>query len=134
MAPSVWWCMPFRMLQPDTELGALQDGVPESLTAMLSNRPELRMVSNRQAEKFAESTDLVEVGHTLKVDRLITGTLLKADQEVRVTVQLVNAADGSVQWSQTSQHAVDTLLKLQDAICDEIARELPLDNSEESRG
>ena len=126
--------MPFRMPQPDTDLGALQDGIPESLTALLSNRPELRMVSNRLAEKFAESTDLVEVGHTLKVDRLITGTLLKADQEVRVTVQLVNAADGSVQWSQTSQHAVDTLLKLQDAICDEIARELPLDNSEESRG
>ena len=126
--------LPFRMLPPDAELEALQDGVPEALTALLSGRPDLSMVSNRLAEKFGESADLVEVGRTLKVDRLITGTLLKADQELRVTVQLVNAADGSVQWSQTSQHAVDTLLKLQDAICDEIARELPLDNSEESRG
>ena len=119
--------LPFRMQPPDKELEALQDGVPEALTALLSGRPDLRMMSNRLAEKFGESADLVEVGRTLKVDRLITGTLLKAAEAVRVTVQLVNAADGSVQWSQTSQHAVDTLLKLQDAICDQIARELPLD-------
>ena len=105
----------------------MQDGVPEALTALLSSRPELRITSNRQAQEFADSTDLVAVGHSLKVDRLITGTLLKADEEVRVTVQLVDAADGSVQWSKTSQYAVDSILKLQDAICDEIARELPLD-------
>ncbi len=86
----------------------MQDGVPESLTALLSSRPELRIMSNRQAQEFADSTDLVAVGHSLKVDRLITGNLLKADEEVRVTVQLVDAADGSVQWSKTSQHAVDS--------------------------
>jgi eukaryotic-like serine/threonine-protein kinase len=119
--------LPFRLLQPDQEIGALQDGVPEALTALLASRPELRITSNRQAQEFADSTDLVAVGQTLKVDRLITGSLLKADDEVRVTVQLVDAADGSVQWSKTTQHAVDGILKLQDAICDEIARELPLD-------
>jgi serine/threonine-protein kinase len=119
--------LPFRLLQPDREIGALQDGVPEALTALLASRPELRVTSNRQAQEFADSTDLVAVGQSLKVDRLITGSLLKADDEVRVTVQLVDAADGSVQWSKTAQHAVDGILKLQDAICDEIARELPLD-------
>jgi serine/threonine-protein kinase len=119
--------LPFRLLQPDPGLEALTDGVPEVLTALLSNRASLKLVSNRLAQQFAESNDLVEVGRSLKVDRLITGTLLKADHEVRVTVQLVSAADGSVHWSQTSQHPIDTIVKLQDAICEGIARELPLD-------
>jgi TolB-like protein len=119
--------LPFRLLQPDEDVAALQQGVPEALTAFLSSRPDLRIVSNRQAQEYAESTDLVGVGHSLKVDRLITGPLLKAVGEVRVTVQLVNAADGSVLWSTTSQHAVDSILKLQDAICADIARQIPLD-------
>ena len=119
--------LPFRLLQPDPGLEALADGVPEGLTGLLSSRPDLKLVSNRLAQQFAESNDLVEVGRSLKVDRLITGTLLKADNDVRVTVQLVGAADGSVQWSQTSQYPIDTIVKLQDAICDRIARELPLD-------
>ena len=40
----------------------------------------LRITSNGHAQEFADSTDLVAVGHSLKVDRLITGTLLKADE------------------------------------------------------
>jgi serine/threonine protein kinase len=118
--------LPFRLLQPDEDIAALHHGVPEALTALLSNRPELHLVSNRLAQEYAESTDLVGVGQSLKVDRLVTGTLLKADGEVRVTVQLVSAADGSVLWSTTSQHAVDSILKLADAICEDIARELPV--------
>ena len=119
--------LPFRLLQPDPGLEPLADGIPEGLTGLLSSRPDLKLVSNRLAQQFADSNDLVEVGRSLKVDRLITGTLLKADNEVRVTVQLVSAADGSVQGSQTSQFPIDTIVKLQDAICDRIARELPLD-------
>jgi len=119
--------LPFRLQRPDEDIAALQDGVPEALTALLSSRPELRLVSNRLAEDYADSTDLVSVGNTLKVDRLITGTLLKAENEVRVSVQLVNAADGSVLWSKASRHPVDSILKLQDAICEAIARELPLE-------
>jgi serine/threonine protein kinase len=119
--------LPFRLLQPDEDIAALQDGVPETLTALLAGRPNLQVISNRLAQEHSDSTDLVDVGQTLKADRLITGTLLKADDKVRVTVQLVNAADGSVQWSKTSQHEEDSILTLQDAICDEIAREIPLD-------
>ena len=53
-------------------------------------------------------------------------------ERVRVTVQLVSASDGSVQWSQTSQHPIDTTVKLQDAICEQIARDVPL-GSDSSR-
>ncbi len=122
--------LPFRLLQDDPELTFLSDSVPEALTAMLSDRPSLHMVSNRLAQPFSDATDLVSVGQTLHVDRLLTGSILRAGEEVRVTVQLVDASDGSVQWSHTGEHVVTTMLELQDAICRAIVDQLPVLASE----
>jgi serine/threonine protein kinase len=118
--------LPFRLLQEDTQIAVLQDGIPEALTALLSARPGLKVVSNRVAQEFGESTDLVAVGRALKVDRLLTGAILRAGDEVRVTVQLVDSTDGGVLWSQTSQHVLDNVLTLQDGICSQIVAEMPL--------
>jgi serine/threonine protein kinase len=118
--------LPFRILKSDSDIGVLQDGIPEALTALLASRPGLRMVSNRAAQAFADAADLVKVGQTLKVDRLLSGSILRADQEVRVTVQWIDAKDGSVQWSHTSQHALGSVLELQDEICKQIIEGLPL--------
>jgi eukaryotic-like serine/threonine-protein kinase len=117
--------LPFRVLQSDPEIAVLQDGLPEALTALLSSRPGFRLVSNRVAQELVESTDLVAVGQKLRVDRLLSGSILRAGEEVRVTVQLIDAADGSVQWSQTSQHVLGTVLALQDDICRQILDRLP---------
>ena len=118
--------LPFRMLKSDPEIGVLQDGIPEALTALLASRPGLKLVSNRAAQEFADTADLVNVGQTLKVDRLLSGSILRADKDVRVTVQWIDARDGSVQWSHTSQHALGSVLDLQDAICKQIIDGLPL--------
>lgn len=117
--------LPFRVVQPDPEIAPLQDIVPEALTAMLSQRPSFTMVSNRLAQPFADATDLVAVGQTLRVDRLLTGSILRAGDEVRVTAQLVDATDGAVHWSHTGEHKLTTVLELQDAICQDIADRLP---------
>jgi TolB-like protein len=114
------------MLKSDPEIGVLQDGIPEALTALLASRPGLKLVSNRAAQEFADTADLVNVGQTLKVDRLLSGSILRADKDVRVTVQWIDAKDGSVQWSHTSQHALGSVLELQDDICKQIIDGLPL--------
>lgn len=118
--------LPFRLLQDDTDLAALKDGVPDALTARLSPRADLRIVSNRLAQEFDESSDLVAAGRALKVERLLTGSLLRGGETLRVTVQLISARDGAVEWSQTSQHEVDDVLTMQDEICQRIVAELPL--------
>lgn len=117
--------LPFRLLHDDPDLVFLRDSVPETLTAMLSDRPSPQMVSNRLAQPFGDATDLVNVGQTLHVDHLLSGSILRAGDEVRVTVQLIDASDGSVQWSHTSEHGVTTALALQDEICREIVERLP---------
>jgi len=117
--------LPFRLLQSDPEITALQDGIPEAVTATLSSSEGLTLVSNRAAQEFADATDLITVGRTLNVDRLLSGSILRAGEEVRVTVQLIDATDGSVRWSQTTQHVLGNVLTLQDDICKQILDGLP---------
>jgi TolB-like protein len=124
--------LPFRLLQDDPEVMPLQDGVPEMLTALLSGKGPWEFVSNRVAQPFAEETDLIKVGRSLRVERLLTGSVLRAGDELQVTVQLIDAKDGRVQWSQTKRHRRDSVLAMQDEICREIVDGLPL--SRESAG
>ena len=55
----------------------------------------------------------------------MTGTFLRAGQQVRVSAQLVAAADGTVRWSHTTQHVFEDALTLQDDICHQLLQHLP---------
>jgi TolB-like protein len=95
------------------------------LTAVLSQSPNWRLISNRLAQPYADTPDLVAVGKDLEVDRMLTGAFLRADDDVRVTTQLIDAADGAVLWSTTNNHRWSSAVALQDILCDEIASGLP---------
>jgi serine/threonine protein kinase len=116
--------LPFRVPADDGELAPLETGVPEALTAALSQSPNWRLISNRLAQPYADSPDLVAAGKALEVDRLLTGAFLRAGDDVRVTMQLIDAADGAVLWSTTNNHQWTSAVALQDLLCDEIASEL----------
>jgi serine/threonine protein kinase len=117
--------LPFRLLQEDAELAVLQDGIPEMLTALLSVEGRWQMLSNRVAQEFTRETDLLAAGRSLKVGRMLTGSIQRAGNEVRVTVQLISATDGRVEWSETSQHVMTSgVLSLQDEICKRILEDL----------
>ena len=118
--------LPFRLLQDDPEIAALKDGVPEMLTAKLSAEGGWDFLSNRVAQEFGDEHDLIAVGRALRVDRLLTGSILRADDELQVTVQLVDASDGRVQWSQTGRFKLESVLTLQENICAWIADARPL--------
>jgi len=118
--------LPFRLLEDDREIAALKDGVPEMLTAKLSADGRWHFLSNRVAHEFADEHDLIAVGKALKVDRLLTGSLLRAGEDLQVTVQLVDASDGSVQWSQADRFKLESVLALQENICAWIVDALPL--------
>jgi serine/threonine protein kinase len=108
--------LPFRVLPADPEIAILEQSLPEELTGRLSKQPDLRVLSNRVAQQFGDAPDLVAVGETLGVDRLVTGSILRAGNDVKVTVQLVDAGDGAVRWSQTSEHVMTSVLALQNEI------------------
>ncbi len=123
---------PFRNLQDDPDISFLQHAVPEALTAGMAGRNGWRVLSNREAMRFDESADTVTIGRQLGADLLVTGTVLRAGDQVRVTTQLVNAVDGTVRWSETTQHAFVDPLTLQDDICRQILDRLEAGQADEN--
>ena len=101
------------------EVDFLENGLPVALTAALSENPSLRVLSNRAAQHFEGDDELaVAIGRKLGVERLITGTFLRAENQVRRDGRSpCPPPTGSVEWSHTSQYAFENVLTLQDEIC-----------------
>jgi serine/threonine protein kinase len=112
--------LPFRVPQDDDDLRSLEEGLPEALTATLSDSPDWRVISNRLAQPYGRESDLVAVGQKLEVERLLTGSVLRDGDDIRITAQLVDASDGAVCWSLTSNHRWESAVALQDTVCREI--------------
>jgi adenylate cyclase len=64
------------------------------------------------------------VGREADVDVVLTGTLLRAGTDVRVTTQLTDAATGTLLWSHTAQAPVGDVFRLQDELTQRILTSL----------
>lgn len=120
--------LPFRLLKADDDTAFLENALPEALTTSLSALPSLVVRSNLAALRFAE-VDLTRIAVELDVDHVVTGTLLRCGEQVRVTAQLVETPGGRVKWSHRMQQPLGDLFALQDEVCREIVQSLPFDGT-----
>jgi DNA-binding winged helix-turn-helix (wHTH) protein len=117
--------LPFRMLKADPDLDFLAFSLPDALTAELSAIDALIVRSSLVAAKFAgDVPDLARIAREALVDFVVSGTILRAGGELRVSAQLSDAAAGTLLWSHTAQAPVDHLFQLQDALTERIATSL----------
>src|SRR5882724_8258877 len=107
--------LPFRMLRPDPETGFLAFTLPDALTSSLGGLQSLVVRSSMTAARFAgDSFGPSQIGVEADVDAIVTGTLLRSGQDVRVSAQLTAAASGALLWSQAAQTSVGDLFRIQD--------------------
>jgi DNA-binding winged helix-turn-helix (wHTH) protein/tetratricopeptide (TPR) repeat protein len=117
--------LPFRMLKADPELDFLAYSLPDALTAELSAFTSLIVRSSLIAAKFAgDAPDLPRIARDAQVDFVVSGTVLRAGDEVRVSAQLSDAMLGTVMWSHSVQASVGDLFRLQDSLVARIAGSL----------
>jgi len=125
--------LPFRMLKPDADLEFLTFSLPDALTASLSAIDAVIVRSSLVAARFAsDAPDLDRIAREAQVDLVVSGTLLRAGDQLRVSAQLSDASAGTLIWSQTEQAPVDDLFRLQDSLVERIAGSLarPLSGGE----
>lgn len=98
------------------------DGLSEDLITALSQFDGLKVISRNSAFQFRDSTATsAQIGAALGVAHLLEGTVQRVAGDVRITTTLVNAADGSVAWSQRYDKPYTDLFALQDAITQTVA-------------
>jgi DNA-binding winged helix-turn-helix (wHTH) protein/tetratricopeptide (TPR) repeat protein len=121
--------LPFRMLKPDADTEFLAFSLPDALGASLAGLESLVVRSSMGAARFVADgvpLDPKTVAAEADVDVIVTGTLLRAGDQVRVTSQLTEAASGSLLWSDTAQAPIGDLFRVQDELTRRIIDSLSL--------
>ncbi|HUP62479.1 MAG TPA: FlgO family outer membrane protein [Thermoanaerobaculia bacterium] len=123
--------LPLRVLRSDPETDFLAFALPEAITTTLAGVGSLIVRSSAHASRLAE-LDPKQLAEEADVDVALTGTLLRAGDQIRVNSQLVELPSGAVIWSQASQMTMSDVFELQDRLTQRIVEslELPLSDRE----
>lgn len=118
--------LPFRLVQPDPEIEFLAFGLADAVTTSLSGLDSLRVRSSLVAARYAGQTDLKRISSEAVVDLILSGTLLRSGDQLRVSVQLVEAATGTILSSHNAQGGLRDVFQLQDQVVARVVNALAL--------
>jgi eukaryotic-like serine/threonine-protein kinase len=119
--------LPFRVVRPDPESDFLAFSLPDAIATSLSGIGSLVVRSSATAARFAgDAPDLKSLAGEADVDRVVMGTLLRSDEQLRASVQLVEAPGGMLITSHTVQSSLSDLFGLQDDIARRVVEALSL--------
>jgi TolB-like protein/Tfp pilus assembly protein PilF len=117
--------LPFVNMSADPENEYFSDGITEELLNALTKVDGLQITSRTSAFAFkGKNTDIREIGIQLNVDRILEGSVRKAGNRVRISAQLINAADGYHIWSENYDRNLTDIFEVQDEISSIIANKL----------
>jgi serine/threonine protein kinase/tetratricopeptide (TPR) repeat protein len=123
-APSVA-VLPFENLSADPENDFFADGLAEELLNALTQIDGLRVAARTSSFSFKNSAcDVAEIGAKLNVATVLEGSVRRAGNRVRVTVKLVDVANGFQLWSERYDREITDIFGLQDSIARAIAERL----------
>jgi serine/threonine-protein kinase len=110
---------------PDAEY--LSDGISESLINSLSRLPGVKVIASSSSFRYkGKSADTREVAKALGVEGVLTGKVLQRGDSLLISVELVNARDGTQVWGEQYNRKAADVLAVQSEISREIAETLRL--------
>ena len=117
--------LPFTSMSTDPEDEFFSDGITEEIINALAQIEQLHVVARSSAFSFkGKQMDPRVVGEQLKVRTVLEGSVRKAGNRLRITVQLVNAADGYHLWSERYDREMKEIFDIQDEIARSVAERL----------
>ncbi|MBT8039573.1 MAG: hypothetical protein KJN78_04995, partial [Gammaproteobacteria bacterium] len=97
--------LPFVNMSGDPEQEYFSEGIAEELLNLLARIPELRVISRSSAFIFkGKDIDIPAIAEKLDVAHILQGSVRKAGDQVRITVQLIDAHTDTHLWSDSYDH------------------------------
>ncbi len=119
--------LPFADMSPQKDQDYLCEGLAEELINSLAQVEGLRVAARTSAFQFkGRADDVRRIGRELGVDSVLEGSVRKSGSRLRVTAQLVSAADGYQLWSHRYDRELQDVFALQDEIAATIVETLRL--------
>ena len=119
--------LPLKNLSSDPDQQYFADGMTEELITRLAGLDGLRVISRTSAMKYKDTDKLLpQIASELKVDAVITGSVLHSGNRVRITAQLLHAASDRHLWAESYEGDEQDVLRLQNDVAHDIAKEIIL--------
>ena len=112
-------------MSPDSADVYLSDGMTEELITSLSGIRELTVIARTSVMKYRSTQKgISEIARELNVGTLVEGSVRKAGNRVRITVQLIDAATEGHIWAQNYDRQLDDIFAIQSEIAEKVANDL----------
>jgi TolB-like protein len=117
--------LPFKNLSGDPKQQYFSDGITEELTGALGQNPALRVIAWDTASKYRNTGESARaIGEALNIANVLHGSIQHEGDQVRISVELVNAVTGYELWSQHYDDSFANIFQVQDKVSQAIAQTL----------
>ena len=117
--------LPFENLSEDKSNAYFADGIQDEILSRLSKIADLKVISRTSTEKYKSKPDnLREIAKQLGVSNILEGSVQKAADQVRVSVQLINATTDGHLWAEIYDRKLTDIFKVESDIAKTIAETL----------
>ena len=114
--------LPFTNMSGDAEQEYFSDGITEDIITELSRFRNLFVIARNSSFTYkGRAVDVKKVGKELGVDFVVEGSVRRLGGRIRITAQLINAANGSHVWAERYDRPFDEIFDLQDEVVTTIA-------------
>jgi len=109
--------LPFANLSANKENEYFSDGLADEIITALTGLPDLKVIARTSSFAFrGKEQDVREIGSKLGVKTLLEGSVQRSGRRMRVSAQLVSAADGYHLWSEIYDRKTTDIFAIQDDI------------------
>ena len=126
--------LPFNTLGSEMNNELLGLGMADAVISKMSKLKQLVVLPTSSVLKYADrAVEPIATGRALGVDAILSGTVQRSNDRLRVTVQLINVSDGRSVWSEKFDQTFTDVFGIQDSISDGVVRSLALNLSPDER-
>ena len=117
--------LPFENRSEDKANAFFADGIQDEILTRLAKIADLKVISRTSTQRYKSSPEnLPEIAKQLGVEHVLEGSVQKAGEQVRVTVQLIRGATDAHVWAETYDRKLTDIFAVESEIAETIARSL----------
>src|SRR5437870_300823 len=117
--------LPFESLSDDKSNAYFAEGIQDEILARLSKISDLKVISRTSTQKYKSApSNLREIAQQLGVANILEGSVQKAGDQVRITVQLINALKDDHLWADTYDRKMIDIFGVESDVAQKIAASL----------
>ncbi len=116
--------LPFVNLSNDPDQEYFADGITGDIITALTRFPKLSVIGRNTSFQYkGQNVDVREIGRKLGVRYVVEGSVRKANEDVRITAQLLDATTGTHLWAETYERELtaENIFAVQDDIKSQVA-------------